>query len=90
MAPEEPQRSWINAEANHGGSCHPIAPEVAQRSWINEEDRAEASHAHINKLERSNWGYQLMSCYRLRCIFNGCSLETVPSSLSSTQKEKVE
>ena len=74
MAPEVAQRSWINGESNHGGSCHPIAPEVAQRSRINGEAnhggyaipwlqrwhrgaglmrkiRAEASHAHINKLE---------------------------------------
>ena len=50
----------------------------------------EAIHVHINKLEKGYRGYLMMSCDRLRYIFNEYTSETVPCSLSSTKKEKVE
>ena len=50
---------------------------------------AEAIYVQLNKPERSYWGYLMMSCDRLRYIFNEYTSETVLSSLR-TQKEKAE
>ena len=67
-----------------------MAPEVAQSSWINGEARGRGYSCPNKQAGEKFWGYLMMSCDRLRYLFNVSTLETVPSSLSSTQKEKVE
>ena len=48
-----------------------MAPEVAQRSRINGEERGRGYPCSYKLAGEKLLGYQMMSCDRLRCIFNG-------------------
>ena len=69
MAPEVTQRCWINGEANHGGYGIPWLQRWHKGAGFMGKQGAETIHAHINKLETSYWGYQMMSYDRLKKKF---------------------